>query len=249
VAVSSAGALPVRIRLLAALFAAALLASALVSAGILAPLRAAGYSGSPPACSYADVLTPHRSYTDWARTLLDTKYMVPRAYVPADLVSVSRAGISGAGYVRSLVIADLKAMTAAAKAASAPLAVQSAYRSYASQVTTFNYWVSVSGYSAALKASARPGHSEHQLGTTIDFKSYGGSAPWNYTNWATTRAGAWMAASAWKYGWVMSYPKAFSPAQTCYSFEPWHFRYLGRVEAKAIHYAAISPRLYLWHLQ
>jgi zinc D-Ala-D-Ala carboxypeptidase len=107
----------------------------------------------------------------------------------------------------------------------------------------------VSGYAAALKVSARPGHSEHQLGTTIDFKSYGGSAPWNYTNWATTRAGAWMAANAWKYGWVMSYPKAFSPAQTCYSFEPWHFRYLGRVEAKAIHYAAISPRLYLWRLQ
>jgi hypothetical protein len=69
----------------------------------------------------------------------------------------------------------------------------------------------VSGYAAALKVSARPGHSEHQLGTTIDFKSYGGSAPWNYTNWATTRAGAWMAANAWKYGWVMSYPKAFRP--------------------------------------
>jgi D-alanyl-D-alanine carboxypeptidase len=107
----------------------------------------------------------------------------------------------------------------------------------------------VSGYAAALKASARPGHSEHQRGTTIDFKSYGGSAPWNYTNWATTRAGAWMSANAWKYGWVMSYPKATSPSQNCYQYEPWHFRYLGRVEAKAIHDAAISPRFYLWRLQ
>jgi D-alanyl-D-alanine carboxypeptidase len=236
-------------RLLAVLFAAALLATALVSAGLLAPYRAAAYSGNPPACRYTDITTPHRSYAFWARTLLDTIYMVPRSYAPGDLVPVSRAGISGAGYVRSLVIADLKAMTAAARAASATLAVQSAYRSYASQVSTFNYWVSVAGYAAALKASARPGHSEHQLGTTIDFKSYGGSAPWNYTDWGKTRAGAWMAANAWKYGWVMSYPRAFSPTQTCYQYEPWHFRYLGRAGAKTIHYAAISPRLYLWHLQ
>ncbi len=151
--------------------------------------------------------------------------------------------------MRGIAIVDLRAMTAAAESAGASLAVQSAYRSYASQVSTFNYWVSVSGYAAALKASARPGHSEHQLGTTIDFKSYGGSAPWNYTNWATTRVGAWMLANAWRYGWVMSYPKATSPSQTCYQYEPWHFRYLGRVEAKALHDAAISPRFYLWRLQ
>jgi zinc D-Ala-D-Ala carboxypeptidase len=225
------------------------LAAFFAAAALSAPLRAAAWTGNPPACAYADVLTLHRSYADWARTLLDARYMVSRTYAPADLVPVSRAGISGSGYVRSIAIADLRTMTAAAKSAGASLAVQSAYRSYASQVSTFNYWVSVSGYAAALKASARPGHSEHQLGTTIDFKSYGGSAPWNYTNWATTRAGAWMSANAWKYGWVMSYPKATSPSQTCYQYEPWHFRYLGRVEAKAIHDAAISPRFYLWRLQ
>ena len=64
----------------------------------------------------------------------------------------------------------------------------------------------VHGYATALKESARAGHSEHQLGTTVDFRAYGGSAPWNYSDWGTTKAGAWLKANAWKYGFVMSYP-------------------------------------------
>ena len=53
----------------------------------------------------------------------------------------------------------------------------------------FNGWVARSGYQQALLYSARPGHSEHQLGTTIDFRSAASSAhaPWDYTDWATTQ--------------------------------------------------------------
>ena len=72
-------------------------------------------------------------------------------------------------------------MASAARSAGARLAVQSAYRSYSNQKATFDYWVRVDGYATAIKESARAGHSEHQLGTTLDFRSYGGSAPWNYT--------------------------------------------------------------------
>ncbi len=74
--------------------------------------------------------------------------------------------MNGGFTVRAFVIADLKAMAKAARAAGARLAVQSAYRSYSTQVSTFAYWVRVDGYTAALKGSARAGHSEHQLGTT-----------------------------------------------------------------------------------
>ena len=73
--------------------------------------------------------------------------------------------------VRRHIIPDLKAMAEAARRAGARLAVQSAYRGFATQKATFDYWVRVHGYAVAVKESARAGHSEHQLGTTIDFRT------------------------------------------------------------------------------
>jgi len=203
-------------------------------------------SGALPTCAYKDVLTTHRAYADWAVTLVDTIYRLPSTYVPSDLVNTSKAGLTSGFYVRGLVIDDLTTMAADARAAGARLAVESAFRSYKTQIGTFDYWVNLAGYEAALLASARPGHSEHQLGTSIDFKSYGGSAPWNSDDWGTTAAGAWMATNAWKYGWVMSYPPDSSPALTCYKYEPWHFRYVGRETAAAMHDSGQPPRQWLW---
>jgi D-alanyl-D-alanine carboxypeptidase len=180
--------------------------------------------------------------------LVDTTYELPKTYYPPDLVSTSTAGLNS-GSVRSIIIPELKDMATAAKEAGNPLAVQSAFRSYATQVSTFNYWVSASGYQAALLASARPGHSEHQLGTAIDFRGVNDSAPWNYSDWGRTKTGAWMAANAWKYGFIMSYPAGRSPSKTCYEYEPWHFRYVGREEAAAIHSLGLSTREWLWQQQ
>ena len=80
-------------------------------------------------------------------------------YYPGDLASTTKAGLNGGYLVRYVTIADLKAMTAAARAAGATLQVQSAFRGYTTQVSTFNYWVRVDGYAKALATSARPGHS------------------------------------------------------------------------------------------
>ncbi len=81
--------------------------------------------------------------------------------------------------------------------------------------------------------------------TTIDFKSKGGGAPW-YGDWAKTSAGNWMKENAWKFGWVMSYTKDRSPRYTCYKYEPWHYRYVGRSSAAAINKSGLSPREWLW---
>ena len=156
-----------------------------------------------PPCRVADVTTMYRQYVDWHRTLLDSTYRVTSAYSPGDLRSTADAGLNGGYRVRALVIGDLRAMARAARAAGARLAVQSAYRSYATQASTFAYWVRVHGYATALKESARAGHSEHQLGTTLDFRSYGGAAPWDYADWGKSKAGAWLRANACKYGFVM----------------------------------------------
>jgi D-alanyl-D-alanine carboxypeptidase len=162
--------------------------------------------GPLPECRLADILTVPRDYDDWSITLVDWLLMVEEDYVPPDLVPVSEAGIDGPGLIRAVAIDDLAAMTAAAAAAGTPIAVNSPYRSYQEQVASFNGWVAIDGYDIASTYSQRPGHSEHQLGLTIDFMTQGGGSALQ-GDWATTPSGAWMAEHAWEYGWVMSYPK------------------------------------------
>ena len=69
------------------------------------------------------------------------------------------------------MIHDLRAMAAAARRAGKGIAVRSAYRSYAEQKAVFASWVQRVGKRRALLGSARAGHSEHQLGLAIDFRS------------------------------------------------------------------------------
>jgi zinc D-Ala-D-Ala carboxypeptidase len=199
-----------------------------------------------PACRYDDLPTRYTAYSAWRKTLLDTIYMVPPTYVPPKLVSTSNAGLNGGYLVRQVVIDDLRALGRAARAAGAPVAVLSAYRSYARQKQIFAAEVKRFGKKQALRQVARPGHSEHQLGTTLDLRSATTTkAPWTYTDWATTKVGAWLKANAWRYGFVMSYPKGASK-KTCYYYEPWHYRYVGRDFASKVKSSGLTLREYLW---
>ena len=175
--------------------------------------------------------------------MLDSVFRLPPAYAPPDLVPVSRAGIAGGGRVRAIIVADLKAMVDRADADGIPLAVRSAYRSASYQRKVFAGWVRSSGRSAALRSSARPGHSEHQLGTTIDF-SVDGGAPW-IGDFAATKTGRWLAAHGPAYGFVLSYPKGASD-RTCYAAEPWHFRWVGRGNAATATASGLTLREWLW---
>ena len=210
-----------------------------------APAR--GATASPlPACRYDGVRTRYDGLRQWRKTLLDTIYKLPRSYAPGSLVSTSQAGLNGGYLIRRTVIDDLSAMARAARAAGAGLAAQSAYRSYATQKAVFQGYVDRIGYERALAVSARAGHSEHQLGTTIDFRSASSArAPWDYDDWATTAPGRWMKRNAWRYGFVMSYPKG-KRSESCYSYEPWHYRYVGRETAAAVRTQGVTLRRYLW---
>ena len=197
-----------------------------------------------PPCTYADVLAEKAGYADWARTLVDTTYTLPRSYVPPDLVPVSRAGTAGSGYVRAIVVDDLRALARAARRAGTPLAVRSAYRSYRRQASVFAGWVAASGRSEALQFSARPGHSEHQLGTAVDLQVAGGAAPW-LANFGATRQGRWLSRNAWRFGFVVSYPPD-SEAVVCYGAEAWHVRYVGRKIAREVYRSGLTLREWLW---
>ncbi len=201
-----------------------------------------------PECRYDEVAAFHTGYDDWQRTLLDPIYKLDESYIPPDLVSVAEAGLGGNLQVRALLIEDLKALVAAAASAGTPLEVQSAYRSYPYQERTFEYWAAREGHDHALQSSARAGHSEHQLGTALDFRSALGPAPWNLSDWGKTPAGAWLAENAHRYGFVMSYPEG-AQALTCYIYEPWHYRYLGREAAQALNESGLTLREWLWRQQ
>lgn len=206
--------------------------SGVVSA-LVPPASASPFDGPVADCRVDDRRTPHRDPDDWARTLLDQEYALAADDVPRDLVSLADHGIDGTGSLRSLVIDDLAAMAEDARDAGAGFRITSAYRSYQHQVRTFASLEAALGRDEALRSAARPGHSEHQLGTTIDID--GGEA--------------WLATNAWRYGFVMSYPPEHSPGTTCYKPEPWHFRYIGRDAALAVAQSGVSLRAWLWERQ
>jgi D-alanyl-D-alanine carboxypeptidase len=198
-----------------------------------------------PTCDYGTLPAPDAGVGHWQRTLLDTTFALSGTYHPPDLVPVTEAGFTSPEEVRSIVIGDLTDLRRAAKANGTPVDVLVAYRSYARQAALFKKRVQQEGRDSAISKTARPGHSEHQLGTTIDFRSEGQVDV--SENWESTPAGAWMARNAWRYGFLMSYPRD-REAVTCYRYEPWHFRYFGREMASRIHASGLTPREFLWRL-
>ncbi len=115
----------------------------------------------------------------------------------------------------------------------------SAYRSYQKQVSLFNEDVASymrQGYSRAraeeltARSTQYPGHSEHQIGQTVDI---GNSWALNYTFYKTT-AGAWVTANAHRYGFILRYP-ADKVDKTGIDYEAWHFRYVGVEHATYIY--------------
>ncbi|HJP66126.1 MAG TPA: M15 family metallopeptidase [Actinomycetota bacterium] len=196
-----------------------------------------------PACAYGDVRAQSSGYGDWQRTLLDTEFRLPRSYRPPDLVSVSEAGFAGDFRVRSLVVDDLAALREAAANAGHPIELVAAFRSYAQQASLFERREQQLGYDRSLDKTARAGHSEHQLGTALDFKTFGAADVTE--SWGREPTGRWMSEHAYRFGFVLSYPDGRRNV-TCYPYEPWHFRYLGRDLATRVHTTGLTLRQFLW---
>jgi len=118
----------------------------------------------------------------------------------------------------------LKAMLSDASASSTDLKIISAYRSFYTQGEVKSGYTMIYG-SGSNQFSADQGYSEHQLGTTVDLTtSKIGSS---FTGFEKTEAYQWLLDNAYKYGFILSYPKDNS----YYQFEPWHWRFVGRVLA------------------
>lgn len=160
--------------------------------------------------------------------LIDKKHFLPEDFVPSDLVSLTDTVREGRSYLlnrndlslRRSAEASLEEMAAAAREEGITLVVSSTYRSYEYQANLYKRNVAQLGQEAADRESARPGASQHQFGTAIDFGSI-------TDEFAETPAGRWLADNASRFGWSLSYPDGYEEV-TGYRWECWHYRYLGK---------------------
>ena len=154
--------------------------------------------------------------------LVDKERALSGDYEPDDLVT-----LSGGSYrigrqdlrLRKCAADSLEEMAAAAAREGLTLTASSSYRTYAYQVEVYARNVREMGQEEADRESARPGHSQHQLGLVIDFGSI-------TDEFARTAGGVWLAANASRFGWSLSYPDGYEEI-TGYRWESWHYRYVG----------------------
>ena len=122
-------------------------------------------------------------------------------------------------------IATVELAKAMAEAGKGTLILNSGFRTYKNQQGLYNRTRDTRGLAVAEKLSARPGHSEHQLGLAADF-SVRGQGCVIMVCFGRTKAGIWLAENAHEFGFVVRYPKGYKPV-TGFQDEPWHFRYVG----------------------
>ncbi len=150
-------------------------------------------------------------------------YFLNENYIPSKLEEIDEKYRFGEGSNR-LIHADvwpyLEDLLEDASDAGIDLRIASAFRSFDAQASLKAGYTVLYG-SGANQFSADQGYSEHQLGTTVDFTTpaVGGV----FDSFESDPAYKWLNENAYKYGFVLSYPKD----NAYYKFEPWHWRFVG----------------------
>ena len=178
-------------------------------------------------------------------TLVNPWNTIPEGWT-VDLVSI------GNGHrVDRACYNDLMEMLAACKEAGLRPMVKSSYRSQSTQKqlheNKVRQWKGY-GYSEdearkqAAAIVAVPGTSEHQLGWAVDIVD----ASYQVLNekQATMPAQIWLMEHSWEYGFILRYPVGKSDV-TGIIYEPWHYRWVGRDNARAIYESGLCLEEYL----
>ncbi|MCR4808191.1 MAG: M15 family metallopeptidase [Lachnospiraceae bacterium] len=189
------------------------------------------------------------SADDWRLILVNKQNPIPDDY-EAVMVPVS-GGIT----IREEVAGPLMEMFEAAAKEGVTLTVCSGYRSHEHQQNLFdrkirNYTGSGLSYLDAFRIGSYsviiPGTSEHELGMAADIVTPGYSTL--NEGFANTEAGRWLKNNAFKYGFILRYPKG-KEYITGITYEPWHFRYVGKEAAIDIKNADITLEEYIDELE
>ena len=133
------------------------------------------------------------------------------------------------------------------------IVITSGYRDYAYQQILFNTylgnemakhpdWTQAQCEAEVLTYSAKPGESEHQTGLCVDLISVG--YPSLDETFAENPAYAWLVENAHQFGFILRYPKG-KEGMTGYSYEPWHYRFVGVQAASEMHEKGLTLEEYL----
>lgn len=159
-------------------------------------------------------------------------YFLNENYVPKKLSDVTEEYLVKKDEITT-IHSDVKPffekMVERAKRDGINLRIISAYRSFDEQISLKSGYKVIYGAGTSNQFSADQGYSEHQLGTTIDFST--DTLGLSFTNFEKTPSYEWLLKNAYKYGFVLSYPKGNS----YYQFEPWHWRFVGVELSEHLH--------------
>ena len=158
--------------------------------------------------------------------VVNKTYDIPSDYAPKGLTSECQSAFDE--------------MKKAAKEDGISIWVSSGYRSFSVQKSLYEKYCKADGVFVADTYSARPGHSEHQTGLSIDVNSASSKA------YETTykEVGEWLLENCWDYGFIIRYPEGKENI-TGYIHEPWHVRYVGKANAKKIKDSGLCLEEYL----
>ncbi|MFM2330610.1 MAG: hypothetical protein RLZZ26_117 [Candidatus Parcubacteria bacterium] len=159
-------------------------------------------------------------------------YFLSENYVPSRLVDIPAPYLYNEATPLQLIpqtFMYLQHMLDDAKTQNVPIYVLSSYRSFKTQASLKSQYTFVYGAGTANQFSADQGYSEHQLGTAVDLITTGTDG--NLVGFDKRPAFDWLVANAWRYGFVLSYPKN----NGYYIFEPWHWRFVGVKLATDLH--------------
>ena len=142
-------------------------------------------------------------------------------------------------------------MQAAAARDGVDVRMQSGYRSVSYQKKLYDNKTQYYRDKGLSEAAARekaaaivnpPGCSEHNCGLAADLNSPEHTTL--DTGFADTAAFRWLCENAEQYGFILRYPKE-AESVTGITYEPWHWRYVGRDNALAIRASGLSLEEYL----
>ena len=198
--------------------------------------RYKSYETNNPNLSIEDIVTKvnlnldKEIYTDTRpSTNLNTNYLLVNKfnyldsnYIPENLELLDNSYAKSGIYLVKEAKDNIERLISDAKNDGMNIRVISAYRSYSYQENLYNNYVKNDGVENADTYSARPGYSEHQTGLVVDITR----AFDEFNNFENTNEYNWMLENAHNYGFILRYPKDKEDITT-YSFEAWHYRYVG----------------------
>lgn len=169
------------------------------------------------------------------KILVNKHYYLDENYIPENLESISKMYALTNMKLVNYAKEAFESLAKDAKREGYSIIAMSTYRSYSYQVNLYDKYVKTDGKEKADTYSGRPGHSEHQTGLAVDV--YNGKE--TYTNFEKTKEFDWMQKNAYKYGFILRFPKD-KEKETGYQYESWHYRYVGLDIAKYIYENDIS---------